>query len=125
MAKISRKRIARYVVDQLESGSNTNVMSQLAAYIVDENRVNELELIIRDIHTEFETRGTALVDVTSAYAIDETLRTQIKSIVGGKSVELVEHINPELLGGVALETPSRRLDATIRRRLINLREQKV
>ena len=125
MAKLSRKRIARHIVDQLETGNKTEVLKQLAAYVVEESREKELELIIRDINTEFETRGVTVVNVTTARAIDGALREQVKSLVGGRRVELVERVEPSVLGGVAIETPSRRLDSTIQRRLINLREQKV
>lgn len=125
MAKLSRKRIARHVVDQLQDNPKSDVIRQVAAYIVQENRIGELDNIIRDIYAEFETRGVTLVDVTTAHVIDDSLKSQVSGLVGGDRVELIEHVEPAVLGGVAIETPSRRLDATIRRRLINLREQKV
>ena len=124
MAKISRKRIARYVVESLTAGTNNNVLQQVAAYVVEHKRVREISLIIRDIHTEFESRGVVLAEVTTARAIDDELRAQIKGLVGGDRVELIEKLDAEALGGMAIETPTRRLDATMRRRLITLRESK-
>jgi len=124
MIKISRKRIARYVADCLIDGKNNDVLKQVAAYVIEHKRLREVELIIRDIHAEFEARGVVLAEITTANQLDDELRDQIKQLVGGDRVELIERLDNDALGGMAVETPTRRLDATLRRRLITLRESK-
>ncbi len=125
MAKISRSRIARQVVDQLESGRSVKqVVLELAAYLVNEKRQKELDMIIRDIYDEYESRGVVLAEVTSARQLDQSVRQQIEQLVGGDRIELIEKVDPSVISGFKLSTPSRHMDATIRSRLAKLRESK-
>lgn len=126
MATISRHRIAQYVVDTLIDGASaSDVATQVAAYLVDEHRERELDLIIREIYDLFEHRGVVVADVTTAHALDDALRASVKTLIGGEQVTLVEHLDPSVLGGIKIETPSKQLDATLARRLVKLRESKI
>jgi len=118
--KISRAKLARYATEQLVDG-NDNVIQELAAYLIENRRVDELDLIVREISEQFERRGVVAVDIVSARPIEAELRAQIAKLLGAEKLEANETIDAKLLGGVKLETASRRLDATVAHRLEILR----
>lgn len=121
---LSRTKIARYAADQLHAG-NPGVVRQVAAYLVETRRTHEADLIARTILERLENNGIVLADVTSATELDETIKAELKQLTGASRLELRQHIDPSVLGGIRIETPSRRLDATIMRRLTQLRERKI
>lgn len=124
MAHISRRTLARYVVDQLSAGDK-KVLQELAAYIVDEGLVREADLITQEIEAEFAVRGNVVADVTSAHALDDTSRSELKQFIAGmtaaKSVELRETTDAELIGGVVIETPGKYFDSSVRSQLNQLK----
>ena len=122
--KLSRTRIARYAADQLQAG-NAGVIQEVAGYLVESRRVKEADLIVRIILERLEANGVILADVTTATSLDEAIKAELKEITGAKRLEVREHIDPSVLGGIRLETPSRRLDATFLHRLTQLRERKI
>ncbi|HTK39799.1 MAG TPA: F0F1 ATP synthase subunit delta [Patescibacteria group bacterium] len=123
-ATLSRTKIARYVAHELEAG-NSAVIRELAAFLVEERRTRELDLYVRSILEQLEASGTVLVDVTAIENLDQTMKNEIKALTGAKKLEIREHIDPTVLGGVRIETPTKRLDATFVRRLSQLRERKI
>ena len=118
---LSRSKLASYVVDQLESG-HTDVIRELAAYLIETKRTREAELLIREITEQFERRGIVAAEITSAEPIDESLRTQIAELVGAKKLIISETIDANVLGGIRVTTASRSLDATLAHRLNLLRK---
>lgn len=123
-AHISRRHLAAFVVDRLSAG-DTGIIRQLAAYIVDEGLVRELDLIIGEIEYECARRGNVVADVASAYALDDASRSELKRFVGeatgAKSVELREDVNAELIGGVVIETPGKYFDGSLKSQLNQLK----
>lgn len=121
-ARISRRKIAELVADHIMSGKNVaHIIKEVAALLVDTRRTRELELLVRDIESALEERGLVVADVTSAYPLDNTLKTAIDTLVGGKKVVLRETVDPTILGGIRLTTPSKRLDASLRRKIQSLK----
>lgn len=123
-SKLSRTRIARYAAEQLQAG-NSEVIQEVAAYLVESRRTNEADLIVRIILERLEANGVVLADVTTATKLDETTKAELKRITGAKRLELREHVDPSVLGGIRIETPSRLMDATFTHRLTQLRERKI
>ncbi len=121
---LSRTKISRYVAEQLKLG-NREVIRELAAYIVDERRLRETDLFVRAILEELEVSGIVVVDATTTESLSDEIKAQIKELTGAKTLEIREHIDPSVLGGIRIETPSQRLDATFARRLSQLRERKI
>lgn len=117
---ISRTKLARYVTDRLEA-AQTDVLRELAAYLVTMGRTREADLIIREITEQFERRGIVSAEVVSAAPIDATLRQSIADMLGAKKMELHETIDESVLGGIRVTTASRELDATIAHRIAKLR----
>lgn len=123
-ARISRRQLATYVADRLSDG-DTSVLKELAAYVVEERLTRELDLIVSEIEAEFAARGNVVADVTSAHALDDTSRSELKQFIaeatGAKSVEIREDVDAALIGGVVIETPGKYFDGSLASQLNQLK----
>jgi F-type H+-transporting ATPase subunit delta len=117
--RVSRRKLAAYVADQLMAG-NKKIMQEIAAYLIETGREREAELLARDIEFALSKRGTTVVRAASAHELTSTLRAQIESMVGG-TVQLQETVDPTLLGGVRVDTPGQRFDGTLSHKLASLK----
>ncbi|MEO8691302.1 MAG: F0F1 ATP synthase subunit delta [Candidatus Saccharimonas sp.] len=123
---ISRRQLAKYVVDQIEGGSSTKlVMRQLAAYLVDSRRERETELVIRTIEDVFAESGTVLACVTTATKLTDELKRAITKLIDARRVNIESVIDSTVLGGVRIETPGKLLDMTLKHKLQALSRAKV
>ena len=125
--KASRRVIARTVAAKLlaEPARQSYWLRATAAYLLERNMADDVDLIINDIARElFEQSGHLLVDVTSARALSDSVRNELKHTLreatGAKHVELVEHTDPALLGGLVARTPDAVLDVSVRTKLKQL-----
>jgi ATP synthase F1 delta subunit len=125
--KVSRRVIARTVAARLlaEPSKQSYWLKVTAAYLLEQNMASDIDLIVNDIaHELFEQSGHLLVDVTSAHKLSEQVRGELKhtmrTATGAQRVELTEHIDPDLLGGLIARTPDAELDASVRTKLKQL-----
>ena len=125
MNKLSRTKLARYVGAEVQAGRADKAIRQLAAYLVQAGRTHEAELVIRAIYEELERAGVVIANVTSAEPIDQSVRDAVATMLKSDQISFSETVDPSVLGGIRVVTPSRLLDATFRRRLTTLREHKV
>ncbi len=123
--KISRRKLAQYAVEAYENGTLSEALQELAAYLIDARRLREAELVVRAIEDELATRGTVIARVASARPLTAELEAAITSLVGAKEIAILETTDQALIGGVRIETPGKLLDATIKRKLLALRQAKV
>ena len=69
-------------------------------------------------------RGEVAADVTSATALTpaqmKSLKTVLNSAVG-KKVQIAQHVDPAVLGGMIVKVGSRMIDTTLRTKLDNLK----
>jgi F-type H+-transporting ATPase subunit delta len=125
--KVSRRVLARTVANKLlaEPSHQKHWLKATAAYIMEQRMSDDIDLIINDIaHELLAQSGHLLVDVTSAHRLSDGVRSELsatlKQATGAKRVELVEHIDASLLGGLIAKTPSQQLDASVRTQLKQL-----
>lgn len=124
--KISRRKLASYVVDRFESGAPlATLLKEVAAYLVDSKRTREADLLVRTIEDVFAERGLVVARVTTAHPLTDVLRREISKLVGGDKVHLDEIVDSTVIGGVRIDTPGKSLDATIERKLLALRQAKM
>jgi F0F1-type ATP synthase delta subunit len=124
--RISRRLLARHLGEQLLAGvSQKEVATSLAAYLVESRRTKEITLIIDDITAYLAENGVVVASVTSAFDLADSTKQALKVLIeqstGAKKIELEETVDPSVLGGVKLALPGRELDATIARKLNQLR----
>lgn len=120
--RLSRRKITEYLADSLVAGaSEKDIVTSLAAYLIDTRRTSEIELIIRDIDYQLSVRGIVLANVISAYKLSEetkkAITAMLKDATGAVSIELEEHVDLAVLGGVRIDIPGSQIDGTIARRL--------
>lgn len=127
MAKLSRRKIATVWADELIAGRD--ITDQVAAYLVEERRVGEADLIVRDTESALAARGVVVADVATAHSLSAEARAVIEKFLatarGATRVELRTEIDGDLLGGVRVNTADEQLDTTLRARLNKLKASKI
>lgn len=124
----TRVRVARYLAEQLAAGKDRRAtIRTAAAWLVSRGRTRDAGYLARDTATALaEDHGYLLVRMTTARPLPAKGRRSIevflKERTGAQHLELVESVDPSLIGGVRLDLPQARLDATIRRELTALIE---
>jgi F-type H+-transporting ATPase subunit delta len=124
--RISRRLLARHAGEQLLSGARQEtVIKEVAAYLIENRRTKEADLIVDDITRYLADHGVVVAEATSAFGLAEATKQAIRSLIeretGAKNVELKESVDKSVLGGVKLALPGRELDTTIARKLSQLR----
>lgn len=127
MAKLSRRKIAQVWADELLAGRD--MTTQIAAYLVNERRTDEAELIVRDTEAALADRGVAVADITTAGSLSadakKAIQTFLSTRLGAQKVALRETTDPTVIGGVRIDTAGKRLDATLATRLGKLKASKI
>ncbi len=132
MRLVSRRKLAKYAAEQIMAGNDT-IMEEIASLLVYEKRQREIELLVRDVEAELAEHGEIVASVESARKLDIDIKREIEkylmSAVGANNnkskVTLKESIDPMLIGGFKLRTPTATLDATIAKKLNDLRAKKI
>lgn len=89
------------------------------------------EGIIGDIATSFvdlykRSKDIVVAEITSAVALDSAQKDKIVALLkeeGTSSVEVVEKINPDIIGGFIVRVDDKQIDASILRQLNDLRQE--
>lgn len=132
MRLVSRRKLAKYAAEQIIAGNDT-IMEEIASLLVYEKRQRDIELLVRDVEAELAEHGEIVASVESARKLDVDTKREIEkylmSAVGANNnkskVTLKESIDPTLIGGFKLRTPTATLDATIAKKLNDLRAKKI
>lgn len=102
---------------------NTAAFAQeVAAYLVAERRVNELDSLLRDIMQYRADHGIVEVLAISAHPLTEAIRKQIEVQVrelypAAEQVVITYQPDVSVVGGVRLELANQQLDLTVRNSL--------
>ncbi len=124
--RISRLRLAKYAVAAIERGDNLEtVLEQIAAYLLETKRSREAILVARSIEDVFAEHGTVVARVTSAHELDDTIHNSIKRLLDTSTLHLTTEIDTSLIGGIHVEAPGKRLDATMKRKVLAFSQMKI
>lgn len=121
--KQPRNRISQTIADKTFKGGSAQELSrEIAAYLLSERRVQDLDSIMRDVQGEWADRGRVEVIAESAYALTTDIRRDIEREVkkvypDAKEIVISDVINPEVIGGVRLNLPDQQLDLSIEAKL--------
>ncbi len=124
LGHLSRRKLSSYVARQLIM-DNRQIIDELAALLIDENREREADLLVKDIESQLAEQGVMVVTVESAHEINGSLRDNIKDMFPGTKVFIREIIDPELIAGCRITTPSQVVDQTVANKLNKLKTMKV
>ena len=132
MKSVSRRKLAKYAAEQILAGNDV-VLEEIAALLIYEKHEREVDLLVRDIEAELAENGEIVASVESARALDDNTRRKIEQFLAAVAsdknskpkVSLRESIDPTLIGGFKLQTPTATLDATVSKKLNDLRAKKI
>ena len=132
MRLVSRRKLAKYAAEQILAG-NDAVLEEIAGLLIYEKHEREVDLLVRDIEAELAENGEIVASVESARALDDNTRRKIEQFLATAAsdknskpkVSLRESIDPTLIGGFKLRTPTATLDATVLKKLNDLRAKKI
>ena len=121
---ISRRKIARLLAGRIAEGEPiSTILKETAAYLVDTGRQKEYELLVRDIEDALVAHGIVIGDVTVAEPTEAAYESVIAKLrPGTKKVHVREHISPDVKGGIKVEIPGERYDATLQTKLDHIRQ---
>ena len=119
-------RAKREALEQLLSGANENFLNFLRL-LAEKGRIGEVE----EMHKEWERLLAAEervlgLELTTAVELSEKETAEIVRQIekaSGRKVEAKRSVDPDLLGGIVIQAGSQRLDASVRNRLEQLREE--
>ncbi len=121
--KTPRTRIAQTIADMtLKSGSSKKLSQEIAAYLLGERRVNELDSVLRDVQADWAEAGFVEVVASSAFPLSAATKADItkqiqKLYPNAKQIIVTEAHDPEVIGGVKLALANQQLDLTIEAKL--------
>ena len=106
-------------------GGEEELVRNFLLLLAEKNRAGEIEEIAREFERLVaEEEGILDVELTTAVELsDEQAREVIEQIekASGRKVEATRRVDPDLIGGLVLQAGSLRLDASVRGRLNQLR----
>jgi len=118
--QVPRTRIAGAIVDRtLNNGTADKAYArEIAAYLLAEGRVDELDSLLRDVQAEWAERGYVEVLARSAHPLSERVKEDIARRIrslypDAKKVVVTEIADPSVVGGVRLLLAERQLDLSV------------
>lgn len=103
--------------------------SELGAKYLDLLVAKNREALLPEIATQFQAlyekhNNTVTAEVTSAVALDDTQKQKVLSLIkhDGK-VNLIEKIDPALIGGFIVKVADKQIDASIAKKFKDLRKE--
>ncbi len=124
--RLSRRKIAALTADRILAGiPQAKVLREVAAYLLATRRTREQTLLVRDIEDALASRGVTIADVTSAHSLTAAMKTEISKLVKAKDLQIREHVDQTVLGGVRIDVPGKRFDGTVQRKLTALKARQV
>ncbi len=95
---------------------------EIAAYLLAERRVNELESILRDIMQYRMEHGALEAEVVAAHEVTEHVASEVKRILhtaypNAKNIVVTQRIDTDLIGGLRVDLANEQLDMTVQSKL--------
>jgi F-type H+-transporting ATPase subunit delta len=108
-------------------GGEEQLVRNFLLLLAEKNRAGEVEEIAREFdRLVAQAEGILDVELTTAVELsDQEARDVIDQIekASGRKVEATQRVDPDLIGGLVLQAGSLRLDASVRGRLDQLRQE--
>jgi F0F1-type ATP synthase delta subunit len=123
--KVSRYQVAEQIADSLYTKNRGSSIAHAAAWLVANRKQRQSRYLAQDIARVLAIKnGYVLARITTARSLNDSdrhsLDNYIMSISECRTVECIYNIDPEVIGGVRIETPVGALDETISHRLMKL-----
>lgn len=121
---VSREEAGRALAAVLKALRAGDLTQRFTGLLASNRRLFVLPRIITTFRKKLaDHRGETTAEVTSARALSpaqtQALKAQLKSALG-KDVQVVEHVDASLLGGLVVKVGSRMIDSSLRTKLDSL-----
>ena len=121
--KTSRSHIASTIAAHTyRDGASSEYAQQIAALLLYEGRVGQLESLLRDVQANWALHGYIEVLARSAHPLTDTVKQDIEQRIrplfpDAKKVVVTEIIDPSIVGGVQIRLADRQLDLSVEAKL--------
>jgi len=126
--KISRTRLAAIIAGHAGQQIGAERLSrEIAAYLLSENRVDELDSVMRDLMQYRADHGIVEVIGVSAFPLSDQTRRDIEAVArelhpDAKQIIISEQHDETVIGSVRIEFANQQLDLSIRGKLNQFRQ---
>lgn len=112
----------RQILEKIFQGKVNPLTMAIFDIITRKNREPLLPSIAKEFHNAYnDYKGVGKATVVTATPLDAKLRAEFEQMVKGlsdkKQVELIESVDPEMIGGFVLNIGDRQIDASIKNKL--------
>jgi F-type H+-transporting ATPase subunit delta len=120
---IPRSELAAVIGERTLHISDTKKLATaVAGYLLEQNRLGDVESLMRDVLVYRAQHGHVEATAVSAYPLTSAVRSALLAELkheypGGKSYTLNERLDAALVGGVRLEMAGEELDLSVRDKL--------
>lgn len=116
----------RTILDRVFAGKVGELTSRFLTILVRKGREALLpEIASAYIELYKQNKGIVIAEVASAVALDQDAREKVRALATekhpGKTIELVEKVDPALIGGLVIRIGDEEYDGSVSRRLSDLR----
>jgi F-type H+-transporting ATPase subunit delta len=115
------------VMTDLLGGRASPLTLHVLDFVVRQGRARELSGIVESLaHLAAEARESVLCEVRAAIELDDTTKRKLEEALSkatGRRVEAKVFVDPSVVGGIYARVGDQVIDATVRRRLQDLKEQ--
>lgn len=123
----ARSELAEIIGKKLNSSSSSRTLAkEVAAYLMEENRVHDLESLMRDVMAYRQDQGVVEAEVASAHPIDDSIMREVKQLIAAKyphakKIIVHQHIDATIVGGLTISLANEKLDMSIKSKLDTFR----
>jgi F0F1-type ATP synthase delta subunit len=121
--KFARAELAALIGEKTLHVSDMRLLArEVAAYLLEEKRSQELESLMRDVLAYRETHGVIEAEVASAHDLSDDVLREVKSVIkehypGAKKVLVHDHVDTNVVGGLKVTLANDQLDMSVRKQL--------
>lgn len=114
------------VVEELLGDRASELTKNIIGFVVSQNHARELGPIVESLsELAAEQRATVLGEIRAAIPLDEAQRKAINEVLSkatGKIVDAKVIVDPTVVGGIYAKVGDQVIDATVRKRMQDLKE---
>jgi len=121
--KVPRAQVAEAIAKKTLTEHDPAVLArEIAAYLLTENRVQDLDSLMRDVMAYRQEHGVVEATVMSAHDLTADVKSEVAGLVqdhypAAKMVIIRETHDPEVIGGLKVKLANEQLDLSVRARL--------
>lgn len=119
---VSRLELAEIIGERTLHEPMGALKTAIAAYLLEENDVSELDSLMRDVLAYRAAHGFVEATLFSAHPLTDAVRKDVANLLrqeypNAKSISMNEMIDHSVVGGVRIELAGKELDLTVRAKL--------